>query len=83
MQLTSSFSIPKTPTGTQLSCKGWVQGAALRMLLNNQGTVLKNVIAPAGQNQVQVPLQGIISGVYTLILVHENKILDSITFSKL
>lgn len=25
----------KTPTGTQISCKGWVQEAALRMLLNN------------------------------------------------
>ncbi len=25
----------KTPTGLQLSCKGWVQEAALRMLLNN------------------------------------------------
>ena len=25
----------KTPTGTTLSCKGWVQEAALRMLLNN------------------------------------------------
>ncbi len=25
----------KTPTGSQLSCKGWVQEAALRMLLNN------------------------------------------------
>ncbi|HMH20587.1 MAG TPA: urocanate hydratase [Puia sp.] len=25
----------KTPHGTQLSCKGWVQEAALRMLLNN------------------------------------------------
>jgi urocanate hydratase len=25
----------KTPTGTELSCKGWVQEAALRMLLNN------------------------------------------------
>lgn len=25
----------KTPTGTQLQCKGWVQEAALRMLLNN------------------------------------------------
>ncbi|MBK8847929.1 MAG: urocanate hydratase [Bacteroidetes bacterium] len=25
----------KTPTGTQLSCKGWVQEAALRMLYNN------------------------------------------------
>jgi len=25
----------KTPTGTQLHCKGWVQEAALRMLLNN------------------------------------------------
>jgi urocanate hydratase len=24
-----------TPTGTQLNCKGWVQEAALRMLLNN------------------------------------------------
>ncbi|MCS7072887.1 MAG: urocanate hydratase [Bacteroidia bacterium] len=27
--------IPKTPTGTQLTCKGWVQEAAYRMLLNN------------------------------------------------
>ncbi|MEO7445640.1 MAG: urocanate hydratase [Ferruginibacter sp.] len=25
----------KTPTGTDLNCKGWVQEAALRMLLNN------------------------------------------------
>ena len=25
----------KTPTGTELSCKGWIQEAALRMLLNN------------------------------------------------
>ncbi len=25
----------KTPTGTKLSCKGWTQEAALRMLLNN------------------------------------------------
>jgi len=28
-------SIYQTPTGTQLSCKGWIQEAALRMLLNN------------------------------------------------
>jgi urocanate hydratase len=27
--------IYKTPTGTQLNCKGWIQEAALRMLLNN------------------------------------------------
>jgi len=26
---------PKTPTGTLLNCKGWIQEAALRMLLNN------------------------------------------------
>ena len=25
----------KTPTGTEISCKGWLQEAALRMLLNN------------------------------------------------
>jgi urocanate hydratase len=25
----------KTPTGSQISCKGWVQEAALRMLMNN------------------------------------------------
>src|ERR1043165_9215944 len=25
----------KTPTGAQLNCKGWIQEAALRMLLNN------------------------------------------------
>jgi urocanate hydratase len=29
------FEKYKTPTGTQLTCKGWVQEAALRMLLNN------------------------------------------------
>ncbi len=29
------LSIPKTPTGTKLNCKGWIQEAALRMLLNN------------------------------------------------
>lgn len=28
----------KTPTGTTLNCKGWVQEAALRMLLNNLDT---------------------------------------------
>ncbi|HVV07266.1 MAG TPA: hypothetical protein VHC96_23725, partial [Puia sp.] len=25
----------KTPTGAKLQCKGWIQEAALRMLLNN------------------------------------------------
>lgn len=35
MNSTASFSIPKTPTGTTLTCKGWVQEAAYRMLLNN------------------------------------------------
>ena len=25
----------KTPVGTTLTCKGWIQEAALRMLLNN------------------------------------------------
>ena len=25
----------KTPTGTEISCKGWLQEAALRMLHNN------------------------------------------------
>ena len=28
-------TIPVTPTGTTLNCKGWIQEAALRMLLNN------------------------------------------------
>jgi len=28
-------TIPVTPTGNKLSCKGWIQEAALRMLLNN------------------------------------------------
>jgi urocanate hydratase len=31
----ANTSIPPTPTGTTLSCKGWIQEAALRMLLNN------------------------------------------------
>jgi len=30
-----NFEKYKTPTGTTLNCKGWVQEAALRMLLNN------------------------------------------------
>ena len=29
------FAKYKTPTGTKLNCKGWIQEAALRMLLNN------------------------------------------------
>ena len=29
------FTIPSTPTGTDLICKGWQQEAAYRMLLNN------------------------------------------------
>ncbi|MCB9356987.1 MAG: urocanate hydratase [Calditrichaeota bacterium] len=29
------FEIPKTPTGPKLTCKGWLQEAAYRMLLNN------------------------------------------------
>ncbi len=33
--LTYDFKKYKTPTGTKLSCKGWIQEAALRMLLNN------------------------------------------------
>jgi urocanate hydratase len=36
MPLTSyDYKKYKTPTGTTLSCKGWIQEAALRMLLNN------------------------------------------------
>lgn len=31
----SHTSIPPTPTGALLTCKGWIQEAALRMLLNN------------------------------------------------
>ena len=30
-----NLSVKNTPTGTKLNCKGWVQEAALRMLLNN------------------------------------------------
>ena len=30
-----NLSVKNTPTGTKLHCKGWVQEAALRMLLNN------------------------------------------------
>lgn len=29
------YTIPPTPTGTKIQCKGWIQEAALRMLLNN------------------------------------------------
>ncbi len=33
--ITYDYKKYKTPTGSQLNCKGWVQEAALRMLLNN------------------------------------------------
>lgn len=35
MVLEQKLQIPKTPTGNQLTCKGWIQEAAYRMLLNN------------------------------------------------
>ena len=35
MSSTYDYSKYKTPTGNTLNCKGWVQEAALRMLLNN------------------------------------------------
>lgn len=35
MTSTPTLHIPKTPTGSEISCKGWIQEAALRMLLNN------------------------------------------------
>src|SRR6187549_2272085 len=34
-ELKLDLSQSKTPTGTKLNCKGWVQEAALRMLCNN------------------------------------------------
>jgi len=33
--ITNDVKIIKAPTGTKLSCKGWIQEAALRMLMNN------------------------------------------------
>jgi urocanate hydratase len=33
--LATDIKIVKAPTGTKLSCKGWIQEAALRMLMNN------------------------------------------------
>jgi urocanate hydratase len=33
--ISSDIKIIKAPTGTKLSCKGWIQEAALRMLMNN------------------------------------------------
>jgi urocanate hydratase len=33
--LATDIKIVKAPTGTKLSCKGWIQEAAMRMLMNN------------------------------------------------
>ncbi len=33
--ITNDVKIIKAPTGTKLSCKGWIQEAAMRMLMNN------------------------------------------------
>ncbi len=35
METTYDYAKYKTPTGSTLQCKGWIQEAALRMLLNN------------------------------------------------
>jgi urocanate hydratase len=35
MITTTDKKIVKAPTGTELSCKGWIQEAAMRMLMNN------------------------------------------------
>jgi len=35
IEKSKTSSIPVTPTGSSISCKGWIQEAALRMLLNN------------------------------------------------
>jgi len=35
IEKTYDFEKYKTPTGNTLTCKGWIQEAALRMLLNN------------------------------------------------
>ena len=35
MEKTLEFTIPSTPKGSGMQCKGWQQEAALRMLLNN------------------------------------------------
>ena len=35
MNITDISKMGKTPTGTKLTTKGWVQEAALRMLYNN------------------------------------------------
>src|ERR1700709_2824215 len=35
MQPVYDYAKYKTPTGKDISCKGWIQEAALRMLLNN------------------------------------------------
>jgi urocanate hydratase len=33
--ITNDFKIIKAPIGTELNCKGWIQEAAMRMLMNN------------------------------------------------
>ena len=31
----NDLKVIETPTGTSISCKGWIQEAAMRMLMNN------------------------------------------------
>ena len=33
--MTSEQKVIKAPTGINISCKGWIQEAAMRMLMNN------------------------------------------------
>ena len=47
-----NLKVKNTPTGNTLTCKGWVQEAALRMLLNNLDPEVAErvlVVAPAQQ----------------------------------
>jgi hypothetical protein len=61
----------------------FAQSAGHLLVINNQGLVVKNIAANPNLTQTQIPVQDLPLGVYNLILVHENSVFDSLTFSKL
>jgi subtilisin family serine protease len=53
------------------------------LVINNQGIVVKNMPVDPNLTERQFSVQDLSLGFYSVLLVHNNSVLDSITFSKL
>lgn len=73
------MSLWPTPTGTELSCKGWVQEAALRMLLNNLNPEVaerpEDLIVYGGRGKAARNIEAFHSIVKALKVLNDNETL--------